>query len=94
MTKRGPHPELRHNRIVEAFGWIGTVSLLTAFLANTQGWVASDAPLYLGGNLVGAVGVGVHAWTRRTWPAVVVEALWSTVALLGLVRAALAALLG
>jgi hypothetical protein len=87
MPPSPPPPEVRHAPLVEVVGWIGTAGLIGAFLANTQGWLSSDGVPYLLANLVGAVGVGVHAWTRRSWPAVAVEALWTVVAVLGLASA-------
>lgn len=71
---------------IEVVGWTGTVSLLAGFFANTQGMLSSESPWYLLANLVGAAGVGVHAYRCGSWPTVTVEVLWSAVALLGLVR--------
>lgn len=73
---------------IDLLGWTGAVCLLAAFFLDTLGFVASDAPAYLAGNLLGAIGVGAHAASCRSHPAVIVNLLWAVVAIIGLVRAA------
>lgn len=69
---------------VEAIGWIGTASLLGAFFLTTRGYLEASSPAALGLNILGAGGVGIHAWQRRAWPAVTVEVVWLLIAITGL----------
>ena len=75
-------------RWMEAIGWIGTFCILGAYGANSMGWLDTGRPYQLL-NLVGAFGVGLICWTRRTWQAFALEAAWGTIALVALLRSTL-----
>jgi len=63
--------------------------VLSAYIANTQGWVAAQHPLFLAANMVGAAAIGLSAWRKRAWPAFAIEAAWALISLGALARALL-----
>ncbi len=72
--------------MMEIIGSVGVAILLGAFFANLRGWMALDSKLYLGMNAVGAAIAAYASWGIGFMPFVVLEATWSAVALVSLIR--------
>lgn len=73
---------------MEAAGWAGTLLILGAYAASSLKWI-EQGRLYQTMNLLGALGVGLICWRRRTWQAFALEAAWGTIALVALLRSGL-----
>lgn len=70
-------------------GTAGMVLLLAAFAANLLGWWDETEPRYAAANLVGAGLLLVYAYALRSYPFLVLEAVWAGFAayrLVGLVQ--------
>lgn len=73
--------------LIETLGWCGALSLLGAYtLLSLQ--LLDSGVVYQLMNLGGALGVGVSALSRRSYPAAFLEFAWATVALVALLRTA------
>lgn len=69
---------------IQAFGWVGTVFILYAFLANSQGWMR-PGPAYFALNLVGSIAIMLVAWRQAAWQPFAINAFWAAVAAYSLV---------
>ena len=74
----------------EIAGWYGTVAILAAYALSSFGVLTTAERSYLLLNLTGARGGAWVCWRKRTWQAFWLEAIWAAIALVALVRAALA----
>lgn len=74
----------------EIAGWYGTVAILAAYAASSFGWLGTGDRAYQLLNLTGALGVAWVCWHKRTWQAFWLEAIWAAIAVVALVRAAVA----
>ncbi len=72
--------------ILQSFSVLGAICILVAFVALQRRWWASQAPIYLWFNLVGAVLLGVVAVADRRIGFIIIEVVWAWVSLLALVR--------
>ena len=70
----------------DAVGSIGVAILLIAFLLNLAGRLGSNARSYQAMNALGAALTCWASWQIEFWPFVVLEATWSLVAAVALVR--------
>ncbi len=80
-TQHAPRPSL----LAEVVGWYGMVAILGAYaLSNFD--VIAQGPLYQTLNLTGGFGLAWVCWRKRTWQAFWLEAIWTAIALVTLVR--------
>lgn len=80
---RGNHPK---HRILAIVGWIGVVAILTAYILNNFGIIASSNPWYLILNLVGSLALLLEAYLHHDVPPIFLDAVWALIAIVGLVR--------
>jgi hypothetical protein len=67
-------------------GSLGVALLLLAFFLNLFGFLAQDAPVYIGMNIAGAGLACWSSWVIAFIPFVVLEAVWCLVAAAALVK--------
>ena len=70
----------------EVFAWIGTVTVLVAYLALTRGWLKADSKAFHAANLFGAVTLGIVAFNKGNYQTVTIEVVWGAIAAIGLLR--------
>ncbi len=70
----------------DLIGINGVAILLIAFLLNLVGWLKMDSKVYLLLNFIGAALACAAAVIINYLPFVVLEGVWSLVALVGLIR--------
>lgn len=73
-------------RPLDIIGWTGMVLLLVAFAANSMGSLGARSMTYQMLNLLGAVGIAVHAGKRRAYPAAMLNVIWAAIAVIALVQ--------
>jgi len=69
------------------FGLIGSVVVVTAYLLNQRGRLASSDWRFPAANLVGASAILLSLTEAWNLPAAVIEFFWAAISLYGLVRA-------
>ncbi|MGH7858669.1 MAG: CBU_0592 family membrane protein [Candidatus Binatia bacterium] len=74
--------------LADSIGSVGVALLLLAFGLNVFGFLSRESRLYQALNLAGAAIAGYASWLIDFVPFVVLEAIWSAVALATLVRPA------
>lgn len=72
--------------IVDALGWAGALSILSAYAAASYGYLGAGDPLYQGLNLMGALGIVISSLPRKAYQATALNLVWAAVALIALVR--------
>jgi hypothetical protein len=70
-------------------GFVGVALLLAAFLANLLRFLRAEGHAYMGLNFVGAALACYSSWLIGFLPFVLLEGVWSLVALGGIARALL-----
>lgn len=77
-------------RIVEVFGWLGTVLIFLAYALSSFGVVSAHGLSYQLMNLVGAAGVATVSWKKRAYQPAALNVVWFLIALVALTKVALA----
>lgn len=72
----------------EVAGWYGTAAILGAYALSNFGLLATGDRTYQLLNLTGGLGVAWVCWHKRTWQAFWLEAIWSAIAVVALLRGA------
>ena len=76
-------------KIIEFLGWIGVVCLVGAFIALTFEFVNIRDGIYLALNIIGSLCIGIDAYAQRNYQPVVLQIVWGSIALIGLIRVVL-----
>ena len=76
-----------HSQLLLIFGLIGSFIVVTAYLLNQTGRLASSDWRFPAANLVGAVAILLSLTDAWNLPAAVIEFFWAAISLYGLVRA-------
>ena len=71
--------------LTDLVGWIGAAGLLTAYLFLSIGKLSADMYSYHLLNLVGGIGLGINTYVNHSYPATLVNLLWTCVAIYSLV---------
>ena len=69
----------------EALGWIGVILVLLAYGLTTFDVVSGNSRLFMGLNLVGAVGIAIDAWEDKNIQPVALNIVWGVIAVIGIV---------
>lgn len=72
--------------ILQAVSLAGAVCIMVAFVALQRRWWASEAPVYLWFNLVGALLLGVVAVADRRIGFILIEVVWAGQSVMSLMR--------
>lgn len=81
-TKKREHRQ----PLLAVIGWVGVVAILLAYSLNSFGILQSTHPLYFALNLVGSLSLLVEAYLHHDIPPVLLNIIWSIIAMIGLVR--------
>ena len=76
-----------HSQLLLIFGLIGSFIVVTAYLLNQTGRLASSDWRFPAANLVGAAAILLSLTDAWNLPAAVIEFFWAAISLYGLVRA-------
>lgn len=76
--------------VIDALGWIGTISYLIAYFLVSTKRLEGDAVSYQLMNLIGGILLTVNTFYYRSFPAVTVNAAWIGISLFALGRVWLA----
>lgn len=69
----------------EALGWIGVLLVLTAYGLITFEVIQAGSLLFMGLNLVGAIGIALDAWEDKNIQPVALNIVWAVIAVVGIV---------
>lgn len=69
----------------EALGWIGVILVLTAYALTVFQVIPGNSLLFMGLNLVGAIGIAIDAYEDRNIQPVALNIIWAVIAVVGIV---------
>ena len=67
-------------------GIAGTVLFLSAYFANQEGWLRGDDWRYPLANLVAAILILLSLVTAWNLPTAIIEVIWATISIYGLIK--------
>ncbi|QMU56903.1 MAG: hypothetical protein GKR98_00975 [Boseongicola sp.] len=79
-------PMLADITLIDYIGVLGSLLIAWAYLAVSRGWVDPKRPAYNLANLAGAALILLSLWYRPNAGAIVIEVLWSLIAIVALVQ--------
>jgi hypothetical protein len=77
---------VRKKFFVETIGWIGAVEVIIAYALNSSGSLASDSVVFQVLNLTGAIFLIVNTWFNKAYPSMVINIIWTVIAIAALIR--------
>ena len=69
----------------EVLGWIGIILVLLAYGLTTFEVISGGSLLFMGLNLLGAIGIALDAWEDKNIQPVVLNIIWAVIAVVGIV---------
>lgn len=70
----------------EIIGWYGTGAIVGAYFLNSFGLLSTTSWIYQGLNFTGAIGIVVVSLAKRAYQPAALNAIWTVIALVALVR--------
>ena len=77
---------MKNSRLVEIFGWYGTVAIILAYALTSYSVVQPNSVAYQLLNLTGATGVVFASWKRKAYQPVTINIFWAVIALIAIIR--------
>lgn len=72
--------------LIEVVGWIGAILIVLAYFLVTNKKISPASHKFHLLNLIGAIGVIVNSYFHRAIPGMVLNIVWSAVAIYGIIR--------
>ena len=69
----------------EALGWLGVILVLLAYGLAIFNVISGNSLLFMGLNLLGAIGIALDAWEDKNIQPVVLNIIWAVIAVVGIV---------
>lgn len=69
----------------EVLGWIGIIFVLLGYGLVVFAVISGDSLLFMGLNLLGAIGIAIDAWEDKNIQPVVLNIIWAVIAVVGVV---------
>ena len=69
----------------EVLGWIGIILVLLGYGLVVFAVISGDSLLFMGLNLLGAIGIAIDAWEDKNIQPVVLNIIWAVIAVVGVV---------
>ena len=89
MKKPNQHTKhLSQNKLAEAYGWLGSTMILSAYALLSLGVVDSNAAIYHILFLIGSSGLAVVTYRHRAYQSFVVNSFFTILAIVALIRVA------
>lgn len=76
--------------VIEILGWLGTLAILLAYTLASLGKITPQKKTYQYLNLFGGLGIAVVSIYKQAYQPALLNIIWSTVALIALIKAFLA----
>lgn len=73
-------------KIIEFTGWIGVIAILSAYTLSTLAIIEPSSQAYLMLNLFGGIAIVFSAARKKDYQPVVLNIIWTIVAVMGIVR--------
>ncbi|TSC56990.1 MAG: hypothetical protein G01um101418_22 [Parcubacteria group bacterium Gr01-1014_18] len=74
-----------HSKI-EIFGWYGTVAIISAYFANSFGYLDAGSLIYQLLNLTGALGIVAISLSKKVYQPMVINIIWAIIAVFALIK--------
>ena len=72
--------------IIQILGWAGTMLIVSAYFLLSRKIVDGQNRVYQFMNFFGAIGVGVNVFHQEAWPALALQVIWGTIAIITLIK--------
>ncbi len=79
---------LPKNKIAEAYGWLGSLLILSAYALLSFGVINGNSPIYHIIFLIGSSGLGLITFRHRAYQSFVVNVFFCVLAIVALIRIA------
>lgn len=87
MRKSDKHTKhLSKSKLAEAYGWLGSLSVLTAYALLSLGILDGDSPIYHLIFLIGSSGLAVITYRHKAYQSLIVNITFTGLGLLALIR--------
>lgn len=73
-------------KIIEIFGWYGTIAIVLAYALLSFSLISSTSLSYQLLNLTGALGIVVVAYSKKDYQPTVLNIIWFLVALIAIIN--------
>ncbi len=73
-------------KIYDIAGWVGMAVVLAVYSLVSLGWLLATSSTALLLNLLGGVGLALVSWRRRNYQPLLLNLIWSAIALFALGR--------
>jgi hypothetical protein len=77
---------LPKNKLAEAFGWVASIIMLTAYALLSLGIISGESAWYHGMFLIGSIGLAVITYRHRAYQSFTVNVFFGLLALVALIR--------
>ncbi|MEI7512387.1 MAG: hypothetical protein WCK01_02930 [Candidatus Uhrbacteria bacterium] len=74
------------NQLIEAFGWYGTVAIVTAYALVSFSYIEPTSLIYQLLNITGALGIVTISFHKKTYQPGVLNIIWTVIALIAIVK--------
>jgi len=74
------------NKLIEFFGWYGTVAIIAAYALTSFGLLSSDNIWYQILNGTGAIGIVILSFNKKAFQPAVLNIIWTVIALIAIAK--------
>lgn len=74
------------NKILEIFGWYGTVAIIAAYFLNSFGLIESSSLIYQLLNATGAIGIVLISLQKKAWQPMTLNIIWFTIGVIAIIK--------
>jgi hypothetical protein len=74
------------SQLDEAIGWIGAISLMSAYMFNSFGFIESHSIAYQLANIIGALCIIYISYKKQVYQSVVLNLMWLVIGIIAFAR--------
>lgn len=71
---------------IQIVGWLGIILIIGAYFAVSFSYLSPQSIVYQGMNIIGSIGLGIEAFSKRDYQPVVLQIIWIMIAIFAILQ--------